>query len=210
MWNQTHPEAAQEPNDPCRVPSPTVFAYPAACDVRAQGNRSYEGAADRWTEGKDDLTAAGSYKYIGGVLLPDGRVVLVPRDAKHVGLYDPSKDQWTEGKDDRSAAGSAKYYGGVLLPDGRVVLVPLNAKHVGLYDPSKDQWTEGKDDLSAAGSGKYIGGVLLPDGRVVLVPDAAKRVGLYDAGGTRSGAAYTIPPIPDACNALLLPYYNKL
>ena len=118
VWNQTHPEAAQEPNDPCRVPSPTVFAYPAACDVRAQGNRSYEGAADRWTEGKDDLSGAGSYKYAGGVLLPDGRVVLVPYDAK--------------------------------------------------------------------------------------------RVGLYDAGGTRNGAAYTIPPIPDACNALLLPYYNKL
>ena len=99
----------------------------------------------------------------------------------------------------------------MLLPVGRVVLVPYNAKHVGLYDPSKDQWTEGKDDLSAAGnSGKYYGGVLLPDGRVVLVPRDAKRVGLYDAGGTRSGGAYTIPPIPDACNALLLPYYNKL
>ena len=163
VWNATvdYPPGAHL----CRAPSPTVFAYPAACAVRALGNRSFEGAADRWTEGKDDLSAAGSYnKYHGGVLLPDGRVVLVPRDAKHVGLYDPSKDQWTEGKDDLSAAGSDKYFGGVLLPNGRVVLVPYNAKHVGLYD----------------------------------------------AGGTRNGAAYTIPPIPDACNALLLPYYNKL
>ena len=45
---------------------------------------------------------------------------------------------------------------------------------------------------------------------MVLVPNNAKHVGMYDAGGTRNGAAYTIPPISDACNALLLPYYNKL
>ena len=28
------------------------------------------------------------WKYQGGVLLPDGRVLLVPANAKHVGLYD--------------------------------------------------------------------------------------------------------------------------
>eukprot|EP01047_Picozoa_sp_COSAG01_P096543 COSAG01_NODE_27022_length_696_cov_1.869347_1_plen_208_part_10 len=57
----------------------------------------------------------------GDVLLPDGRVVLVPYNAKHVGLYDPSADAWTEGKDDLSAVGSdGKYVGGVLLPDGHM------------------------------------------------------------------------------------------
>ena len=76
-------------------------------------------------------------KFVGGVLLPDGRVLLVPWGADHVGLYDPSADAWTEGKDDLSAVGNKygyKYDGGVLLPDGRVVLVPAKANHVGLYD----------------------------------------------------------------------------
>ena len=82
-------------------------------------------------------------------------------------------------------------------------------RDLSLYDPSKDEWTEGKDDLWAGG-GQYTGGVLLPDGRVVLVPDLAHHVGLYDAGGTRNGAAYIVPPMADACNAVLLPYYNKL
>ena len=108
----------------------------------------YDPSTDQWTEGKDDLSAVGSAKYCGGVLLPDGRVVLVPGGANHVGLYDPSTDQWTEGKDDLSAV---SYSGGVLLPDGRVVLVPGGAMHVGLYDPTRDQWTEGKDDLSVLG-----------------------------------------------------------
>ena len=134
-WNQTQLMAPEDSTQACRVPSPTDFTYPDHYSVQPMVvSASFAPAADRWTEGKDDLSALGSQKYTGGVLLPDGRVVLVPWDAKHVGLYDPSKDQWTEGKDDLSAAGSYKYRGGVLLPDGRVVLVPWGAKHVGMYD----------------------------------------------------------------------------
>ena len=43
---------------------------------------------------------------------------------------------------------------------------------------------------------------------VLLVPLNAQRVGLYDAGGTRHDAAYTVPALSDAWNALLLPYFN--
>jgi hypothetical protein len=49
----------------------------------------YDPSTDAWSEGKDSLSAVSSdYKYAGGVLLPDGRVVLVPSWANHVGLYD--------------------------------------------------------------------------------------------------------------------------
>ena len=174
-----------------------------------QVNRSYENSHLRALF----QTEVVSYKYYGGVLLPDGRVVLVPYNANHVGLYDPSTDAWSEGTDDLSAVSSgSKYAGGVLLPDGRVLLVPSYANHVGLYDPSTDAWREGTDDLSAVSIStysKYYGGVLLPDGRVVLVPCLANHVGLYDAGGTRNGAAYTVAALAPARNALLLPYYNK-
>eukprot|EP01047_Picozoa_sp_COSAG01_P090272 COSAG01_NODE_22162_length_868_cov_2.778934_1_plen_118_part_01 len=115
-WNQTLHDQTQ----PCNLVSPTNFTYPRTnYNVPPmRPNRAFEAAVDRWTEGKDDLSAAGGNKYRGGVLLPDGRVVLVPSGANHVGLYDPSADAWTEGKDDLSAAGSShKYRGGVLLPD---------------------------------------------------------------------------------------------
>ena len=105
VWNATvdYPAGAR----PCKVPSPTDFAYPASYSVQALvASAAFTAAADAWREGKDDLSAAGSLKYQGGVLLPDGRVVLVPWNATHVGLYDPSRDQWTEGKDDLSALGS--------------------------------------------------------------------------------------------------------
>ena len=36
------------------------------------------------------VVPAGGYKYVGGVLLPDGRVALVPDKVAAVGLYDPA------------------------------------------------------------------------------------------------------------------------
>ena len=37
---------------------------------------------------KGSNVGSGQYKYVGGVLLPDGRVLLVPLNADTVGLYD--------------------------------------------------------------------------------------------------------------------------
>jgi streptogramin lyase len=80
------------------------------------------------------VVPAGDNKYVGGVLLPDGRVVFVPEHAAAVGLYDPATNAFVVGPA-AGPEGRNKYIGGVLLPDGRVVLVPLNATAVGLYDP---------------------------------------------------------------------------
>jgi hypothetical protein len=121
----------------------------------SDGNRNSAQSA----EGKDDLSAVGVGKYVGGVLLPDGRVALVPQNANHVGLYDPSRDQWTEGKDDLSALGIDKYYGGVLLPDGRALLVPFDAKHVGLYNAG-----------GTANGATYTVPVLPPTRNALLLP----------------------------------------
>ena len=93
------------------------------------------------------------------MLLPDGRVVLVPRAADRVGLYDPSTDAWTQGKDSLAAAGAVKYFGGVLLPAGRVVLVPNRADRVGLYDAGG---TRGGAAYSVAALSEATGALLLP------------------------------------------------
>ena len=88
-WNQTYPLPPNNTARPCLIPSPTEFQYPSNYTVQPMdASLEFEPAADRWTEGKDELSAAGGDKYEGGVLLPDGRVVLVPWNANHVGLYD--------------------------------------------------------------------------------------------------------------------------
>ena len=73
------------------------------------------------------------------MLLPDGRVILLPYTTNNIGLYDPSTNKFEAGPN--VGSGHRKYAnGGVLLPDGRVVLVPShvpgNAETVGLYNPS--------------------------------------------------------------------------
>lgn len=183
-WNVTVGYRAD--SGPCAVPSPADCVYPDTTVQPMEVSHGFRAAKDEWTEGKDDLSrVAGSGKYFGGVLLPDGRVVFVPSNADRVGLYDPIADKWTEGKDDLSSVGSSKYKGGVLLPNGLVLMVPYYANHVGLYDSSTDSWREGKDDLSVVKYGasgrKYNGGVLMSDGRVLMVPVDADRVGIYDA-----------------------------
>merc|ERR1711939_892155 len=86
--------------------------------------------------------------YQGGVLLPDGRVVLVPgNNANTIGLYDPSIDTFKAGPHVGSGGNkhTHMYRGGVLLPDGRVVFAPGHTKTVGLYDPRTNIFVVGPD-----------------------------------------------------------------
>jgi len=128
-------------------------------------------------------------KYAGGVLLPDGRVVFVPRDSKVLGIYNPSSNTFTETTYtgttlDGSNTNTTKYAGGVLLPDGRVVFVPSSSNKLGIYAPSSDTFTETTytgTTLNGSNTNtvKYFGGVLLPDGRVVFVPQNSNKLGIY-------------------------------
>lgn len=77
----------------------------------------YDPSRDHWTTGKDDLSAAGGLKYNGGVLLPDGRVVLVPCRAHHVGLYDAG-----------GTANGATYTVHALTPARTALLLPFYNK----------------------------------------------------------------------------------
>jgi hypothetical protein len=187
-WNQTRARPTHRASrHACTPPSPVQFTYPATVGTNGParatmaptlGFTSGDGA---FTAGPavvraDDYDYMGSY--MGGVLLPDGRVVFVPCHAAAVGLYDPGTNAFVVGPA-VVPAGDYKYIGGVLLPDGCVVFVPANAAAVGLYDPGTNVFAVGPA-VVPAGDNKYVGGVLLPDGRVVFVPEHAAAVGLYD------------------------------
>ena len=121
------------------------------------------------------MAAEGDAAFYGGVLLPSGKVVLVPRNADYVGIYDPVANTYTRGP--YMAEGNSAFVGGVLLSSGKVVLVPYYADYVGIYDPDADTYTRGPS-IAAEGDAAFVGGVLLPSGKVVLVPYSADYVGL--------------------------------
>eukprot|EP01046_Picozoa_sp_COSAG06_P046595 COSAG06_NODE_6625_length_2850_cov_1410.579426_1_plen_207_part_10 len=95
-WNETAlPCRCLGASCKATVPSPTDFTYPNRSSAQPMAvSAGFAPAADSWVQGKDELSAAGNNdrfcKYYGGVLMPDGRVLLVPYMANHVGLYDPS------------------------------------------------------------------------------------------------------------------------
>jgi hypothetical protein len=71
------------------------------------------------------VTFAGAFAYLGGVLLPDGRVFCVAHNSTSSLIYDPIKNTLTTPAG--VYPGSGAYADGVLLPDGRVFCVPILA-----------------------------------------------------------------------------------
>merc|ERR1719326_896155 len=104
-------------------------------EKNARGRREMKAEEERkgaFTSGPTVGSEQG--KFVGGVLLPNGRVVFVPVNSATVGLFDPSTNTLTSGP--TAGSGQNKFCGGVLLPNGRVVFVPWSSATVGLFDPS--------------------------------------------------------------------------
>jgi hypothetical protein len=124
-------------------------------------------------------------EYSDGVLLPDGRVVLVPSNAMTIGCFNPATNAYSVVVDTSRYAHVAHtgvyigriYSGGVLLRDGRVVFVPHNSIVVGIFDPTTNTYNT---IPGAPGGAAYSDGVLLRDGRVLFVPYCATTIGIFD------------------------------
>jgi hypothetical protein len=163
--------------------NPAAF-YAGLTAARLRGNADPWTIIQSWAGGtmtnatyaRGPSVAEANYAFTGGVLLPSGKVVLVPRNADYVGIYDPVANTYTRGPS-MAAEGGAAFFGGVLLPSGKVALVPYNADYVGIYDPVANTYARGPS-MAAEGDLAFLGGVLLPSGKVVLVPVIADYVGI--------------------------------
>jgi hypothetical protein len=113
--------------------------------------------------------SGGTSAYMGCVLIPDGRVVMVPSSATSIGIFTPTTNTFSTVSNITMSGGNA-YAGGVLLPDGRVFFVAHQATTFAIFDPNT--YTLITIPGSSV-SGAYSGGVLLPDGRVLCIPAAA-------------------------------------
>ena len=115
------------------------------CDIQAVDeiahNITLSSTSQGYTQGPDTSTASG--KWIGGVLTPSGKVVMIPCSYRYIGIYDPVANTYTQGPDTTTA--SAKWIGGVLTPSGKVVMIPYSYRYIGIYDPVTNTYTQGPD-----------------------------------------------------------------
>ena len=70
-------------------------------------------------------------------MIPDGRVVFAPLDAKSILLFNPDAETWEE---IRNFEGDFEWNSCALLPDGRVVIATLNAKSILFFNPNDKTW----------------------------------------------------------------------
>ena len=112
-----------------------------------------------------------SNQYSGGVLLLDGRVLMVPHGNPYLRIYNPIKNIFDIiSKIPLEISNVDKSFsGGVLGRNGIVYMAPYNAQKIGIYNPITNEWTVSSeaDDLSTS---KYTGGVLLRNGNILFIP----------------------------------------
>lgn len=130
-------------------------------------------------------TPGGAYfatlqKFLGGVLLPDGRVFCAPFNQIFAHIYDPVSNTITPTGNISSS--SYQTLGAVLLKNNNVYLPGSQGASKGFeYNYATGTIiTPTGLPTSPSGSEAYAGGVLMSDGRVFLAPSGALTARIYN------------------------------
>jgi hypothetical protein len=115
---------------------------------------------------------SGGIDHAGAVLLPDGRVFVVPRYSTNAKIYNPFDNSVISIS---FTVSGQTFFGGVLLKDGRIFCFPEYAPNAKIYNPLNNNIS----NITAITNG-YVGGVLLKDGRVFCVPRDATVARIYN------------------------------
>ena len=144
--------------------------------VNNYSGQFYSNSAITYTQFATSLQAID--KFVGGCLIPDGRVVFAPWNAAYIGIFNPTT--YTYSSVATSGTGSAidQYQGAVVAPDGRVIFVPSTATAVGIWNPVTGTWSTVSGP--AATAHKFSSGCVGPDGNIYFFPDSATYFGKFN------------------------------
>jgi hypothetical protein len=133
---------------------------------------SYDPATNRYTR-KAALTGT----YGGAIVVPDGRIVMVPVTPATIAVYDPVNNSVATLAHGEAAGWSS----GTYHPNGKVYMAPYGLDYVGIYDPVANTYTRGAAVGAAfGGTNRYEGVVVMPNGKMLFVPNRAPCLGIYD------------------------------
>ncbi len=146
-------------------------AFAAVADENVWANGS---VTLRYVDGPE-VPRTGDKEFRGGVLLEDGRIVLVPRTGQYVGEYDPASNVFEHTAPHHHEGG----FGMGALADGEVILTPRGSRNVGVYDPETRAYRDGAAHGQATDNA-FLGSAKVSPELVVFGPLLANVVGLYN------------------------------
>ena len=151
----------------CNAASQPTEGWWSSSPLVTTGNIVYTGTAltDSWSQ---------------SLLLPDGRVLIVPEDYSNVGFFNPFTNEFSKVPVTGMPTGTEKWRSGVLTPNGNVVFVPYAQSNVGVFNPISYQYSNISAGLNSTGSIWFQGAVLAPNGNVICVPRDSPNICVVD------------------------------
>ena len=121
---------------------------------------------------------SGGYKWVGGVLAPNGKIYCLPRGSSSVLIIDPATDTG-DITTIAGLSGSDRWSAGVLAPNGKVYGIPFNSTSVLILDPVTNT-ADTTTITGIIGSDKWQGGILASNGRIYGIPRTSTRMLIID------------------------------
>jgi hypothetical protein len=111
----------------------------------------------------------GQTGYASSVLMPDGRVVMVPSTSRSIGIFDSKTNLFSNLVPTGLTASSTGWgwNSGVLLPNSNIAFIPGSNNYIGMYNPYLNTISLGPLITT---SDAFRGGILLPNGNVLCIP----------------------------------------
>jgi len=148
-------------------PASELTATAATLNGRIKQFEYVDGPSPRRTSDKE---------FRGGVLLDDGRIVLVPRTGQFVGEYDPATGTILQVAEHGQTGGFGM---GSVIDGHTVIMTPRGSRNVGIYDARTRTYRDGAEHGHAT-INAFLGSAKVADNLIVFGPLNAEVVGLYD------------------------------
>ena len=151
---------------------------------------------------EEEIITVTTNRYLGGTLLPDGRVFFPPYHAEYAAIYNPLDDSVQKITTVFSGGSTPAYNGAYLLPNGKIFLI-AGTKAFALLDLGNLVLTEISELTNYK---RYIHAVMTVDELLILFPEPGynNKCLVYDYASNSLVNSNSIDPSDAACKGVSL------
>jgi hypothetical protein len=151
----------------------------ATCNASSRPTKSWWATSPTPVYGNIASGPTGSTDYGSSVLLPDGRVLFVPRFSSTVGFFNPASGLFSTVSPAGLSAVHGEFRSCVLAPNGNVIFIPYGSSNVGVFNPVSYSYSNIVVGAQP-GNQTFQGGVIGPTGNIIMIPRNSANIGVFN------------------------------